>query len=221
MKTAAACMLVLAGMCGAFAQSGEARFIEVRGTVEVQDEGAPEWRAVFPGDAIGKNTVISTGFKSSALIALGDSRLSVRPLTRLALEELARRDGAEEASLYLRTGRVRAEVRAPAGLRADFTVRSPIATASVRGTSFEFGGGHLYVESGRVLLEGAGGQAVYAQAGERSYVDEAEQRIIPPYEAEVLRPVLSELAGSTGGGAPRLNAPGEDAPPLGITADWR
>jgi hypothetical protein len=55
MKTVLVWMFLLAGMRGAFAQSGQAaqngpaRFIEVRGTVEIQDEGSAEWRAARPG----------------------------------------------------------------------------------------------------------------------------------------------------------------------------
>ncbi|MDR1419484.1 MAG: FecR domain-containing protein [Treponema sp.] len=223
MKTVIVCVFLLAGIEGVFAQSGPARFAEVWGTVETRDEGQAEWKAASPGDSIGKNTVISTGFKSTALVVLGDSRLSVRSLTRLTLEELVQRDGTEEVRLYLRSGRVQVKVTPPSGLRTNFTVRSPVATASVRGTGFEFDTRRLYVESGRVLLEGADGQRVYVGAGERSYVDEREQRVIHPFEAEtaLLTPGLAELANTgsdTGGYAPEIAAP-EDVP-LGIAAEW-
>jgi hypothetical protein len=216
-------MLVFAGIWSAFAQEGQTVILEARGTVEIQDGGSAEWRAAAPGDAVGKNAVISTGFRSTALIALGDSRISVRPLTRLALEELAQRDAAEDVRVYLRTGRVRAEVRPPSGGRTDFTVRSPIATASVRGTSFEFDTRHLYVNDGRVLLEGGNGQTVYVDEGRRSYVDESEQRVIPPFEAEaaVLTLALSELTSTgsdTGSYAPVITAPG--VTPVSIEAEW-
>jgi ferric-dicitrate binding protein FerR (iron transport regulator) len=193
--------------------------------VEIQDGGSTEWRAAAPGDTVGKNAVISTGFRSTALIALGDSRLSVRPLTRLRLEELVRRDTAEEVSLRLRTGRVRADVRPPVGGRTDFTVRSPIATASVRGTSFEFDTRHLYVNDGRVLLEGGNGQTVYVDKGQRSYVDESEQRVIPPFEAEaaLLTSTLAELTNTgsdTGGYAPVITVSEVNLSPVSIEAEW-
>jgi hypothetical protein len=216
-------MLVFAGIWSVFAQEGQAVILEARGTVEIQDGGLAEWRAAAPGDTFGKNAVISTGFRSTALIALGDSRLSVRPLTRLTLEELVQRDTAEEVSLHLRTGRIRAEVRPPSGGRTDFTVRSPVATASVRGTSFEFDTRHLYVNDGRVLLEGGNGQTVYVDEGQRSYVEESEQRVIPPFEAEaaLLTPALSELTNigsDTGGYAPVITAP--EITPVSIKAEW-
>jgi hypothetical protein len=214
-------VLLLAGIAGAVAQEGQAVILEVQGTVEVQDGASAEWRAAVPGDSIGKNAVISTGFKSTALISLGNSRLSVRPLTRLTLEELVQRDNSETVRLHLRTGRVRAEVKSPAGLQTDFTVRSLIATASVRGTDFEFDTRRLYVNAGRVLLEHNSGQMVFVDAGRRSYVDESGQRVIPPFEAEaaLLTPTLSELT-NTGGGVyePLITS---DPSPVRIEAEWR
>jgi hypothetical protein len=246
MKQSCVFVLLLAGIWSISAQERQAVILGAQGTVEIQDEGLPEWRAVTPGDTLGKNAVISTGFKSNALVSLGDSRLSILPLTRLTLEELVQRDAAEEAGLYLRTGRVRADVRPPAGSRTDFTVRPPIATASVRGTDFEFDTRHLYVDNGRVLLEGSNGQMVYVEGGQRSYIDESEQRVIPPFEAEaaLLTPTLSELTNTgsnTGSYAPLIKvvadlwsesimclhygqtlitAPEVNLSPLGIEAEW-
>ncbi|MDR0720743.1 MAG: FecR family protein [Treponema sp.] len=219
-------MLLLAGIAGVFAQEGQTVILDVQGTVEIQDGGSAEWRAAAPGDSIGKNTTISTGFKSIALISLGNSRLSVRPLTRLTLEELVQRDNTEDVRLHLRTGRVRAEVRPPAESRTDFTVRSPVATASVRGTDFEFDTRHLYVNDGRVLLENSNGQMVFVDKGQRSYVEESEQRVIPPFEVEaaLLTPILAELTNTgsdTGGYAPIITAPEADLSPVSVEAEWR
>ncbi|MDR1250221.1 MAG: hypothetical protein LBK63_13085 [Treponema sp.] len=113
MKKSFAFILFFAGIGSVFAQEGQAVILEAQGTVEIRDGDSTEWRAAAPGDTIKKNAVIATGFKSIALIALGDSRLIVRPLTRLTLDELIQRDAVEEASLRLRTGRIRAEVRPP------------------------------------------------------------------------------------------------------------
>ncbi|MDR1970949.1 MAG: FecR family protein [Treponema sp.] len=198
---------------GAFTQNAAARFIEVSGTVEIKEESG--WKTAAPGLSVGRNTIISTGLKSSAVISLGSSRLEVRPLTMLSLEELVQRDGIEETVLYLRTGRVRTEVRPPTGIQIDFSVQSPTITASVRGTSFEFDGKHLWVDDGRVLLAGSSGQKVYVAEGQRSYVDENNQnRIVPPFEAETaqLRPIIPELA-STGSGIdpPEIGTPPVDS----------
>jgi hypothetical protein len=104
-------------------------------------------------------------------------------------------------------------------------VRSPIATASVLGTSFEFDTRHLYVNEGRVLLEGGNGQTVYVDEGQRSYVDESDQRVIPPFEAEavLLTPTLAELTNTgsdTGGYAPVITVPEVNLSPVSIEAEW-
>jgi hypothetical protein len=69
--------------------------------------------------------------------------LLVQPLTRLTLDELIRRGDRNTAGITLRSGRVRAEVTPPSE-ETDFTVRTPSATASVRGDIYEEDG--IYLE---------------------------------------------------------------------------
>jgi hypothetical protein len=57
-----------------------------------------------------------------------------------------------------------------AGQTIDFKVRSPTATASVRGTSFEFDGVNLIVDRGSVQLRTPTMQFRYVSAGQYSYV---------------------------------------------------
>jgi hypothetical protein len=153
--------MVLGGLL--FAQ--DAYIKEFSGTMEIKQPGAAEWRAARAGERIQKDTMISTGFKSTALIALGNSTLLVRPLTRLSLEEIQNIEGNESVNLYLQTGRVRVDVNPPTNGKTDFTIRAPTATASVRGTSFEFNGENLIVDEGRVHITGGDGSAVYVGAG--------------------------------------------------------
>ncbi|MDR0710050.1 MAG: FecR family protein [Spirochaetaceae bacterium] len=224
MKKVCVAMLFLAGIWGVSAQDdGQAVVLEIQGRVELQDEGSAEWRAAAAGDLIGSNTVIATGLKSSALIALGSSRVEALPLTMLTLRELIQRSGGETTNLYLRTGRVRATVNPPAGQTIDFTVAAPNVTASVRGTSFEFDGRQLRVEKGLVLLSVSNGQKVYVSAAQRSYIDENNQnRIVPPFEAEaeLLKPVIPEL-NSISSNAGMLEARiSLEAEAASINVDW-
>jgi hypothetical protein len=202
-------LTVFAALCGglfpAFAQSGDAgaggasAFIrESSGTVEVKPEGASEWTAAAVGMSLARDTLISTGFKSSAVLALGNSTLTVRPLTRLTIEEIAGASGGETVSLYLRSGRVRAEVSPPPGGKVDFTVHSPKATASVRGTGFEFDTLRLDVYDGTVAFTGASGNVVYVRQGENSRIDSAGQSI-PPYISVLDNLVPSPPVQSTAG----------------------
>jgi len=196
-----------------------ARFVTLSGTVEFKNAGDREWQPAAVGGLIGKDTVISTGIKSSAVISLGASTVTVSPLTVLALEELVRRDGTEEAAFYLRTGRIRADVTPPSGLNAEFTVRSPTTTASVRGTSFSFDGRRLSVHSGQVAFTGSNGQRVRVNGGQHSYAEAGrQQRLALPFEAGAaeMRPVFGDLD-NTGS---RQEKPQDQMLQVGVTFSW-
>jgi hypothetical protein len=160
-------LLLLCGMSMVFAQAPESRavFREIYGTVEIKAPGEAKWSPAEEGQSIARDAMVSTGFKSTAVIALGNSILSVQPLTRLSLEEIQETAGKERVDISLRTGRIRADVKPPVGGKTEFTVKSPSATASVRGTSFEFDGIHLRVDEGRVYVTGNDRSGTYVGAG--------------------------------------------------------
>jgi hypothetical protein len=166
-----------------WAQSPRAVIRALRGTVETKAPGASAWQAAAVGQELERETLVSTGFKSEAVIALGDSTLLARPLTRLTLGEIAAAADSDRIEVQLRTGRIRAEVRPPAGGNVEFTVRSPVATASVRGTSFEFDTFTLRVDEGTVSFSGADNTAVYVGAGQISAPDPVSGRTAAPVEA--------------------------------------
>ncbi|MFP3043923.1 FecR family protein [Treponema primitia] len=164
---------------GLFAQAAESRGIiqEVQGKVEIRALGA-DWIPAVEGQRVEWAATISTGFKGTALIKLGNSLLTVRPLTRLTVREIQETQGIERVSLDMQTGRIRADVTPPAGGKTDFTVRSPTVTASVRGTSFEFDGTILLVDEGRVRLTGGDSTSVYVSAGHHVTTDPVTGRIL-------------------------------------------
>jgi hypothetical protein len=199
-------------------------FRDIAGTVEVKAPGSSVWESAAPGDIIENNTLISTGFRSSAVVALGNSIIMIRPVTRLSLEEIIRRQNDEQTRLYLQAGRIRAEVHPPPEGRCDFTVRSPIATASVRGTSFEFNTENLRVDEGQVAYSLDNGRRTFVAAGEISYVDETGNNLVSPFEAaaELLAPALPPGSGSgnpLGDLAPRIMPPGDAAVKVGFGWD--
>jgi hypothetical protein len=144
---------------------------DIQGTVEVKQSG--DWVSARKGMNLDGNSVISTGFKSTALIKLGSSTLTVQPLSRLTLEELSAASDNEKVSVFLRAGRVRADVNPPPRGKVNFQVRSPSATASVRGTVFEFDGWGLAVSRGTVAFYGKDGSQVLVQSGRSSFLDGA------------------------------------------------
>jgi hypothetical protein len=169
MKKMIAGLLFLLGAGALFSQ--EAVIRELNGTVEVKGPGAEAWSPAQQGQVIGRTTAISTGFKSSATLGIGNSTLIVQPLTRLTVDELQEAGGSEQVNLSLRTGRIRADVRPPAEGKTEFTVRSPTATASVRGTVFDFNGIQLRVDEGRVHLSGGDRSGTFVGAGHQVQTD--------------------------------------------------
>ncbi|MDR2952813.1 MAG: FecR family protein [Treponema sp.] len=173
---------------GVFAQSGVIK--EMTGTVELKPAGTANFVPAVAGVQIKQDTVISTGFKSSALLEVGSALIAVRPLTRLTLTEIAAAQGTETLNVNLQTGRLRVDVKPPAGAKASLSVTSPIATASVRGTRFSFDTRNVIVHEGTVVLKGKRGYGVRLPAGSHSGVgadntaagakDNASDELTPP-----------------------------------------
>jgi hypothetical protein len=180
-------------ICGTLVYGQTAVLRNMSGTVEIKAPNSSEWKPAVQGQQLEKTMVISTGFKSIALIALGTTTITFRALTRLTLEEIIQSQGSEEVKLYLETGRVRANVRPPVGGRANVQVRSPTATASVRGTSFDFDGTSLSVDEGRVHVASGDHTGVYVDAGHMVRTDPVTGRLIAPAETfrESLTPPLA------------------------------
>jgi hypothetical protein len=157
-------LLILMCAAVAWAQT-EAVVQRVSGRVEVMQPGGA-WAAAAPGMRLALGATVSTSFQSEATLALGSSVVQVKPLTRMRIDQLAQQEGTVSTELYLRVGRVRAEVKGAEGLRQDFKVRSPISTAAVRGTTFENDGVNTDVEDGIVTISDQFGQGKSLGAGE-------------------------------------------------------
>ena len=180
-----------------FAQ-GELKAVirDMAGTVELKQAGSSAWQQASRGQSLAGDTTISTGFKSTAVIALGETLLTVQPLTRLTLSELTRLQNNDKVALNLQTGKVRAEVKAQEGFKTEFTVKSSSATASVRGTIFEFDTLNLVVKEGTVAFAGSAGKPVAVDAGGTSYADNSSGRAAAPQETMMaeLKPALPNAA---------------------------
>lgn len=171
-----AVFLMVMGL-GVFAQSGVIR--ELSGTVEVKSPGASDYVPAKAGDSLSQDTMISTGFRSTALLEIGNALITVRPLTRLTLMEISSSAGTETLNVGLQAGRVRVDVSPPAGTKASMSVTSPIATASVRGTSFDLDTRNLYVRRGAVNFAGKQGLATRVSAGSSSRVESSGRTTYP------------------------------------------
>lgn len=141
--------------------------VDTTGLVEVQT--ATGWEAVEAGDELARSAVIATGFRSTAILQIGSSRVTVEPLSELTIAELTTNGTSERVALSLPFGRISAEVNKESNVSAiDFQVRSPVSTAAVRGTIFDYDGVALNVLDGRVALSNAYGQWHSVAAGQES-----------------------------------------------------
>ena len=110
----------------------DAKVISTKGKAEVQSGGT--WKALAVGDTLKKGAVIQTGFKSELVLQIKESIVTVAPLSHLTIEQLAEKETKDETRLYLDTGSLKSNVKKAENRRVGFTVKSPVATASVRGT---------------------------------------------------------------------------------------
>jgi hypothetical protein len=181
-----------------FAQNPEAMIREMSGTVELKTNASADWVTAQAGDRIGKNTIVSTGFKSIALLVVGNSTITVRPLTRMSLAELMNRNETETININLNTGRVRVDVNPPVGGRANFIVQTPSAVASVRGTMFNLNTDAIQVLKGAVNYKPANGtyvRSVMVNAHQESRIDTDTGSAVHPMAAAKTARGLPDLPG--------------------------
>ena len=176
-----------------FPQTGVIR--ELAGDVQIKPRGASDFSPAQIGSTIALDTIVSTGFRSNALIAIGSTMITVRPLTRLSLAEIQSSAGTETLNVNLQAGRIRVDVTPPAGTRADVSIQSPVATASVRGTSFDMDTRNLKVSSGTVNWSDSNSFSMAVTQGYSSTISDTE-RVIDPIELAELELTPSTPVGS-------------------------
>lgn len=147
MKRILSVLLLLILVFTAFAKTAIIK--EVKGKVKIKLPGK-SWELAEANTEITKGTVISTGFKSQAILDLGDSFITVKALTRMKLEELLEREDTVQTDIYLNFGKVSAEVKSSDEKEHDFKLKSPVSTAAVRGTRLEYNMFSVFVVNGLV-----------------------------------------------------------------------
>lgn len=190
---------------------------EFKGKVEIKASGG-DWQPVKAGMKLDTGASISTGFSSTALLDLGTSTLKVAPLTRMQLVELIARQGSVSTTLALKVGKVNAEVKTAQGLRQDFTLKGPQATAAVRGTEFEFDGVSVKVINGLVFFTNTQGQGRGVGAGEESSTDGTQ---LPTTGGQEDESDTSVDPHTSAGGGTGLAAAGGLLPPATVTIRWQ
>ena len=128
-----------------------AKVTYIKGKVEVLRNEI--WKPLKVGDEIVVSETVSTGFQSEAKIEYNGSIMSLGAVTRITLEQLSSSANKDNVSLYLKTGAVRSKVTHPQNHKVSYTVKTPVAVASVRGTDFTVtSNGHVACAEGAVAV---------------------------------------------------------------------
>ncbi len=146
----------------AFAEPMQATVVSAKGKSEVQRAG--QWVTLSEGSKLNKGDVIQTGFKSELILKIKNSTVTVSPLSRVTIEQLAEKKDNDETKLFLDTGSLKSNVKKTEDRRVGFTVRSPVATASVRGTVMEV----KNVYGGTEVIGYEGSTAAWKSVGEQT-----------------------------------------------------
>jgi hypothetical protein len=149
------------------------------GNVEVKLVPDGEWLPGRVGMILNSGSFISTSFKSSVIVVVGSANILIRPLTCLSLGDIIEQRNSDQIDLKLQAGRIRVDVKPPASRPVSFTVTSPVATASVRGTEFDFDAVNLVVRNGTVEYTGVDKATVFATAGKTTSIDRQDRSGAP------------------------------------------
>ena len=185
--------------CGSvFAASAKVTY--VKGKVEVSRGN--EWVSLKVGDVVNEAETISTGFQSEARLNYNGSVMAVPALSRITLEALKSSSKKETVSIKVDTGAVRSKVTHTEGKRIEYTARTPVGVASVRGTDFTiFANGKAKVLAGAI--------AYY----------KASEFIMPDYTAEEDDSESSATADVSGSAeAPDTTGTADEGPAKATTA---
>ncbi|HOW27358.1 MAG TPA: FecR domain-containing protein [Elusimicrobiota bacterium] len=158
--------LLLMGLSASPLSAEHAKIHSYKSTVEVQHKGETKWFTVRKGLDLKEGDRLRTGSASKAEVALENgSRLKVSANSTVRVDSLSKLS----RMISIEIGKLKAIVK-KLGPQDKFSVKTPIAAASVRGTIFEMGydgtNGSLDVYKGLVSLT-QDGQEVFLRSGER------------------------------------------------------
>jgi len=176
-----------------YAENSYAEIISFVGKAEYQENS--EWKALEQGLKLKQGTIISTGFKSSVVLKIGNSNFTIAPLTRITISKLIENDSNYDTEVKLATGKLKMDVKpVSAGKSSKFTVKSPVATASIRGTSGEFSaGGKLVAYTGIWTYNTSASKEIFVTANQEVVISEKGEIVLPQENAKK----ETKLQGST------------------------
>lgn len=137
-------LVVAVGSSLQASESGVARVVKVEGGAFVVDEAAGQRVGLSVGDSVGLGATLVTEAKSRLVLLFSNgAAMTLGPLTSMNIEEYLHEGTVRQltdpnpstTSLFLEYGEIFGNIE---GLdaRSDFTVRTALGTAGIRGTTF-------------------------------------------------------------------------------------
>lgn len=125
---------VLAAAGGAYAQTFGATLEKVDGEVTVR-RGGGSWEEASAGRALTEADEIGTGVESAAVVKFSDgSQMQLKELTQVRVGTLLGGADRKQVEIQLKVGEVQASIKPRQTVETNFDIKTPTATASVRGT---------------------------------------------------------------------------------------
>lgn len=160
--------VLLFGVTAAVAAADTAEVQAVEGLVQYRLPDSEAWADLNTNEQLPVGTTVISGRDGSAVLASGSTTIEVSPLSRLTISDVEIESDREATEVEMSYGNIRSRVRRSRDRGTNFSVRSPVSTASVRGTEFEYDGRELAVFSGDVAFANLTGQQHSVRAGQTS-----------------------------------------------------
>jgi hypothetical protein len=135
------------------AQSKTATVASVSGRAQKLQAGQEKWQDIAAGDQLDNHTVIRTGLRSRVVLKFQDrAEVVIEDATKVGISEFLQTGKQVRAQVGLKYGSIHVDVPKQNG-PTDFSVSTPVATLSIRGTAGEItfssdAGLHLFSEHG-------------------------------------------------------------------------
>jgi peptide/nickel transport system substrate-binding protein len=112
---------------------GSIKVVEIVGEVEYK-EPDKDFVPLTVGTVLKQGWYVATGFESEVVLDFGYAELTVPQLTQLRIDEFTSKENIKKTQMYLFVGAIAAKVKHTDAIRSDFSVTTPTANSSIRGS---------------------------------------------------------------------------------------
>ncbi|MBL4889664.1 MAG: FecR domain-containing protein [Candidatus Lindowbacteria bacterium] len=129
----------------------------MKGTVHIQNPGSSKWLELKAKDKIAIGAKIKTGSKRQADVVLTKKgAIRMKSNTEIEVQANMVSEGKQKIDVFMKRGRLLHRFAKNRDYELDYTLKTDVAAAAVRGTEFDVklkkGSGRFRVKSGKVLV---------------------------------------------------------------------